>query len=179
MSLIMPKGARQLLLPANLFFIWVSLLLAFFLNVALSAWFFDRAAWQPDLLLLTLIFWTIHQHQRVGLWVAFVFGLLVDVQSSSLLGQHAFAYVLACFFALILHRRILWFKPATQSLHVFPLLALSHFVQGLSRLFFSSSTTDFFIVLAPIIEAAFWPLLSFILLMPQRRSPDPDATRVL
>jgi rod shape-determining protein MreD len=179
MSMIMPKGTRQLLLPASLFFIWSSLVVSFFINIANSVWFFQRLSWQPDILFLTLIFWTIHQNQRIGLWTTFFFGLLVDIQSSSLLGQHAFSYTLASFFALLLHRRILWFKLPTQSLHILPLLALSHLVQAVSRFFFSGDTTDFFVLLAPIVEAALWPLLSFILLMPQRRSPDPDATRVL
>jgi rod shape-determining protein MreD len=35
------------------------------------------------------------------------------------------------------------------------------------------------IFLAPVLEAVLWPVMSVILLAPQRRAPDPDATRPL
>jgi rod shape-determining protein MreD len=35
------------------------------------------------------------------------------------------------------------------------------------------------IVIAPIAEALLWPLVSVILLAPQRRAPNPDANRPL
>jgi rod shape-determining protein MreD len=33
--------------------------------------------------------------------------------------------------------------------------------------------------LAPFLQALLWPVASVVLLMPQRRAPDPDATRPL
>jgi rod shape-determining protein MreD len=33
--------------------------------------------------------------------------------------------------------------------------------------------------LAPLLEAALWPIMSVILLAPQRRAPNPDAHRPL
>jgi rod shape-determining protein MreD len=35
------------------------------------------------------------------------------------------------------------------------------------------------VFVAPLIEAALWPLVSIVLLAPQRRAPDPDANRPL
>jgi rod shape-determining protein MreD len=35
------------------------------------------------------------------------------------------------------------------------------------------------ILLAPIAEALLWPLVSIVLLAPQRRAPNPDANRPL
>jgi rod shape-determining protein MreD len=37
----------------------------------------------------------------------------------------------------------------------------------------------FALLLAPLIEALLWPLASLLLLLPQRRAPDPDANRPL
>jgi len=34
-------------------------------------------------------------------------------------------------------------------------------------------------VLAPLLETLLWPVVSVLLLMPQRQSPDPDETRPL
>jgi rod shape-determining protein MreD len=176
---IMPSGTRQLLLPARPFFIWMSLIAAFIFNIILSAWFWGRAAWLPDMLLITILFWNIHQPHRIGMGSAFFFGLLMDVQTIGLLGQHALAYTLVSFMAILIHRRILWFKTRTQALQLFPLFALSHFLEGVLRYFFSNPTTDWFAVFAPMIEAILWPIVSAALLLPQRRSPEPDATRPL
>jgi rod shape-determining protein MreD len=37
----------------------------------------------------------------------------------------------------------------------------------------------FWLLLAPLLEAALWPLANMLLLAPQRRAPDPDANRPL
>lgn len=176
---IMPSGSRQLLLPANPLFIWGSLFFALFCNIIISTWFWGRSSWPPDFLLVTLLFWNIHQPQRIGMNSSFFFGLLMDVQTISLLGQHALSYTLLSFLAIASHRRILWFKTTTQCLQLLPLFILAHLTQGTFRYFFSNSTTDWFILIAPVLDSLLWPIISLLLLMPQRRSPDPDATRPL
>ena len=46
-----------------------------------------------DFMALILLFWTVYQPRRFSLLVAFVVGLLVDVQQSSRMGEHALMYV--------------------------------------------------------------------------------------
>ena len=46
-----------------------------------------------DFMALILLFWTVYQPRRISLLVAFVVGLLVDVQQSSRMGEHALMYV--------------------------------------------------------------------------------------
>jgi rod shape-determining protein MreD len=179
MTGFMPKGTRQLLLPASSIFIWFSLFSAFALNILLSSCFFDRASWKPDILLVVILFWSIHQNQRVGLTTGFLFGILMDVHTTSLLGQHALAYTFICFIAIIIHRRILWFKTITQALQLFPIFFMGHGIQVLSRYAFSANTIDWAVIVAPLLESFLWPIISVILLLPQKRSPDPDATRPL
>ena len=105
--MIMRPG-QQLLLPANPVFIWFSLLTALMFNMLLNMGLFGRAAWVPDLLAVVLVFWNVHQPRRVGVGVAFVFGLLMDVHEGALLGQHALAYTLLSYIAISLHRRVQW-----------------------------------------------------------------------
>ena len=69
--MIMPRGSDQLLLPANPLFIWLTLLLALGFNLMPLG----RQPAMPDLLALVLVFWNVHQPQRVGVGVAFMFGL--------------------------------------------------------------------------------------------------------
>ena len=114
--MIMRPG-QQLLLPANPLFIWSSLLVAMVIGMLPLG----RVAWMPDLLALVLVFWSVHQPLRVGIGAAFLFGIAMDVHQASLLGQHALAYTALSFFAITIHRRLLWFTVPSQAVQVLPL----------------------------------------------------------
>lgn len=176
--MIMRPG-QQLLLPASPFFIWSSLLIALALNMLLNMGLWGRAAWMPDLLALTLAFWTVHQPRRVGIGAAFMFGLFVDVHQGSMLGQHALAYTVLSFLAIAIHRRLLWFGVPSQALQVLPLFVAAHAIELLVRLLAGGKFPELWILLAPAIESLLWPVVSVLLLMPQRRAPNPDAHRPL
>jgi len=176
--MIMRPG-QQLLLPANPLFIWSSLVVALLLNMLQNMGLWGRAAWTPDLLALVLVFWSVHQPLRVGVGAAFVFGLLMDVHQGSVLGQHALAYTVLGLYAITIHRRLLWFSVPQQALQVLPLLLVVHAVELAVRMLVGGTFPGFLILLGPVIEALLWPLVTVVLLLPQRRAPDPDADRPL
>jgi rod shape-determining protein MreD len=172
--MIMRPG-QQLLLPANPFFIWGSLLLALVVNILPLG----RVAWMPDVLALALVFWSVHQPLRVGIGAAFVFGLAMDVHQAALLGQHALAYTALSFFAITIHRRLLWFSVPSQAVQVLPLFFAAHAIEMAVRMLAGGIFPGWNALLAPFIEALLWPVISVMLLAPQRRAPDPDANRPL
>jgi rod shape-determining protein MreD len=172
--MIMPRGA-ELLLPARPLFIALSLLFAAAFNMLPLG----RQPWMPDLLALVLVFWNVHQPRRVGVGLAFVFGLVMDVHEGALLGQHALAYTLLSYFATFIHRRLLWFTVPSQAVQVLPLLVAAHAVSLTVRLLAGGMFPGWNLVLAPLIEALLWPLATVVLLAPQRRPPDPDENRPL
>ncbi len=176
--MIMPRG-QQLLLPANPVFIWGSLLTAMMLDMLQNMALWGRAAWQPELLALVLVFWTIHQPQRIGVAVAFALGLCMDVHQSSLLGQHALSYTVLVFLAIGIHRRLLWFSVPSQAAQVFPLFAVAHALALSVRMLAGDDFPGAWIAIAPVLEAILWPVISVLLLLPQRQAPDPDANRPL
>ena len=169
------RPGQPLLLPANPVFIWTTLLLALFSNMIP----FGRTPWMPDFLALTLVFWSVHQPLRVGIIAAFIFGLAMDVHQASLLGQHALAYTILSYFAITIHRRLLWFTVPSQAVQVFPLFLAAHAIELAIRMLAGGVFPGFIIVLAPVLEAALWPVVSVALLAPQRRAPDPDENRPL
>jgi rod shape-determining protein MreD len=172
--MIMRPG-QPLLLPANPFFIWFTLLLAMMLNMLPVG----RIAWAPDILAVVLVFWSVHQPLRVGVIAAFLFGLAVDVHQASLLGQHALAYTTLSYFAITIHRRLLWFTVPSQAVQVLPLFVAAHGIELGIRLLAGGAFPGPWILLAPVLEAALWPVVSVLLLLPQRRAPDPDENRPL
>ncbi len=176
--MIMRPG-QQLLLPANPLFIAISLLAALLLNMTQNMGLWGRAAWIPDLLALVLVFWSVHQPLRVGIGTAFILGICMDVHQSALLGQHALAYSVLSFLAITIHRRLLWFSVPSQALQVLPLFLAAHAIELLVRMISGGQFPGFSMLAAPIIEALLWPVVSVVLLVPQRRAPNPDANRPL
>src|SRR5450830_1089709 len=171
--MMMPRG-QQLLLPANPWFIWGSLLAALSFSMLLNMGLWGRSAWLPDLVAVALVFWAIHQPRRVGVGTAFLLGLAMDVHQSALLGQHALTYSALSFLAIGIHRRILWFSVPSQAIQVLPLFMAAHPLMLAIRLLTGDIFPGWSALLAPLLEALLWPLVSVLLLLPQRQAPDPD-----
>lgn len=173
--MIKRPGQQQLLLPVSPFFMWTSLVVALLVNMVPIG----RAVWMPDLLALVIVFWGVHQPMRVGIGAAFVFGLCMDVHQSSMLGQHALSYTTLGFFAITIHRRLLWYPVLSQALQVLPLFALSQLIEVVTRMIGGGVFPGWTVLISPAIEAALWPLATALLLAPQRRTPEPDENRPL
>jgi rod shape-determining protein MreD len=169
------RPGQPLLLPANPFFIWFTLLVAMMIDMLPVG----RVAWMPDVLAVVIVFWSVHQPLRIGVIAAFLFGLAIDVHQASLLGQHALAYTTLSFFAITIHRRLLWFKVPSQAVQVLPLFAAAHAIELVIRLLAGGAYPGPLLLIAPVAEAILWPVVSVLLLLPQRRAPDPDENRPL
>lgn len=167
------NSPHYILLPANPLFIAASLAAAFLLN--LLPW----GHWYgiPDFVALVLVFWSIHQPRKVGIGTAFLMGLLMDVHDASLLGESALSYTLLSYLSIMIHRRVLWFKIPTQAAHVLPLLLLMQTVQLVVRMLVSGKFPGWMYFAESFVAAALWPMVSSILLAPQRRAIDRDDTR--
>ncbi len=176
-GIVSTAGGRPtiLLRPANPLFIWGSLLAALLLNMLPLA----GLPYAPDWVALVLVFWNVHQPRRVGIAAAFMLGLLIDVHAGALLGEHAFAYTLLAYGAISLHRRILWFPLGAQMLFVLPLLLLAQGATLLVRLWVGGEFPGWSYLLQSGVGALLWPLLTLLLLAPQRRPLERDATRPL
>lgn len=168
-------GARPnyILLPVSPLFIAFSLTCAFMLN--LLPW--GQWTGAPDFVALVLVFWGIHQPRKVGIGVAFAMGLLMDVHDASLLGENALAYTLLSYLAIMIHRRVLWFRVMTQAMHVFPLLLLAQAVQFFVHFTASGRFPGVLYFAESVVAVALWPVITWLLLAPQRRAVDRDHTR--
>ncbi len=173
--MIMPRSTDQLLLPVNPLFVAFTLVFALIFNLVPLG----RVPAVPDLLALVLVFWNVHQSRRVGVGLAFMFGVVMDVHDGAVLGQHALAYTLLSFFAITIHRRLLWFTVPSQAVQILPLFFAAHAVSLLVRMVAGGMFPGWQMLLAPVFEALLWPIVTWLLLAPQRRAPDPDQNRPL
>ena len=157
--------ASQILQPVRVSTIVASFALALFLNFL--PWRDLRIV--PDFVALVLLFWCIRQPRLVGLGVAWTLGLVTDAGNGVLLGQHALSYSLLAFLGIWLSRRVLWFGVGLQALHVGAMLLVAQGVSLLVRLAAGGDFPGWAIVVGPLAGAMLWPLVTWLLLLPQRR----------
>jgi rod shape-determining protein MreD len=162
----MLPARSQILMPVRASTILGSFALALFLNFL--PWPDVRVV--PDFVALVLAFWCVRQPRLVGIGIGWMIGLLADAGNGVLLGQHALAYSLLAFLAIWLSRRILWFGPGLQALHVALLLLVCQGAALLVRLAAGDPFPGWAILVGPLAGAALWPAVTWLLLLPQRRT---------
>lgn len=166
---------QRILLPVRVSTILVSFAVA--LVLALLPWWDLRFV--PDFVALVIAFWCIRQPRLVGLGIAWALGLVMDTANGALLGQHALSYSILAFLSITLSRRILWFGIWQQALHVAALLLFGETVSLFVRIMAGAAFPGWPVFLGPLFGALLWPVITALLLMPQRRPVDIDETRPL
>jgi rod shape-determining protein MreD len=153
-------------LSVSWWFIGATLFAAFMLNLIPWGQFYGV----PDFLAITLLYWSIYQRQRVGIAIAFVFGLLMDVNNATILGETALAYTLMTYFAITLHRRILWFSWSRHLGYIFLLLSIEYIVVMVVRLLCGSEWAGWYWIIDCAVGTLIWPIAQWLLSWPSRRA---------
>ncbi len=169
------QPAQTILLPASPIFIAITLFSALLLNI--QPW--GQLVGMPDFVALCLVFWGVHQPRRVGMGIAFCMGLLMDVNNATLFGENALAYALLSYLAITIHRRVLWFPLKKQIWLVLPLLLLTQLTQMVIQFMINDRFSNWLYLLDSFVGAALWPVLTIVLLAPQRRAINKDLDRPL
>ena len=156
-----PVARDVMKLPAGAGLMFLSLAVAYLIQVLpwSGPWLLAR----PDFVLLVLIFWTLNEPRSVGQGIAFAVGLLMDVSDSMLLGQHAFAYVVAVYGAQVLRVRILSFHLPEQTLHVLGLTVTASCVMLLLNLLLGADFPGFAYFISPVLTALAWAPANWVL----------------
>lgn len=162
-----PVARDVMKLPAGPGLILASLVGAYLFNsLPWAGW---ALAARPDMVLVVLVFWVIHQPGSVGQGLAFALGLAMDVGDSMLLGQHALAYVIATYGAQVLRVRVLAFPILEQTLHVLGLFLGAATVIVLLNLLLGASFPGLAVALSPVLASLAWGPLTWLLYLPGLR----------
>jgi len=167
------SNPQEILRPVRLSYVAVTLLVALLLNLVSLPGFLQLL--RPDFTALTLIYWVVYHPRRVGFLPAWVLGLAMDVADGSLFGQHALAYAVLMYLAILLHRRIVMFGMRHQVLHVLAILAVAQAVMLLVRLLDGAQLPGPLYFAPSIVGALLWPALFNLIRVPLRPRPDADA----
>lgn len=153
--------------PASAALIFLSIGVAYLIQVL--PWTGPWLLMRPDFMLLVILFWVIHEPRHVGQGVAFIVGLLVDVSDSTLLGQHAMAYVIGAFAAQVLRVRILQFPLGEQALHILGITIVCATVFLLLNLALGAEFPGFLMAVSPVFTALLWAPATWLLYSPAVR----------
>ena len=94
-------------------------------TIPLPGWLND---WRPAWVAMMLIYWCIVLPERVGIGIAWLLGLMLDVHTGALLGQNALGLSIIAYLTLRLHKQIRIFPPLQQSVLICFYLLLFQFL---------------------------------------------------
>jgi rod shape-determining protein MreD len=121
----------------------------------------------PDYLVIVLIFWNIYTPGRVGIFSVWLLGIIMDIHSGSILGQHALSYCFLWYLSNKLQRRLSWYPLTTQCINLFPLFLLALIIDSIVRYLADGTALSLWFLGKPFFEslAAFiigWIMLQII-----------------
>ncbi len=129
-------------------------------TLPMPAW---ASAGRPAWVALVLVYWCLATPNRAGVLVAWTTGLLLDVMSGTLLGQHALGLSLLAF---IVHHRRQWLSGLPlwqQAISVFALVfayqTMVLWISGIRG--FPVAASAYWA--APLVSTLLWPWISVIL----------------
>ena len=123
---------------------------------------------RPEFVVIVLIYWSIALPERIGVGTGWSVGLVLDVLTDALLGQHALTLALVTFLAIKLHQRIRVFPVWQQAVTIFVLMTfqatITLWIKGV--LGEASSFSEF--MWPAFTTALFWPA-GYLLMRQVRR----------
>ncbi len=141
--------------PASLALLLGSFVVAFLIN--LLPWSGTWLLVRPDIVLLVLLYWAVHEPHAIGQGWGFALGLLMDVADSVLLGQHAFVYAAAIFLVQLLRFRMLQMNVFERALHALAILVVAQVISLALNASLGRPFTGWLVFIAPLFTAILWP----------------------
>lgn len=112
---------------------------------------------RPQWVSLVLIYWCLALPHRISVGTGFTLGLLLDVLTGTLLGQHALGLSLVAYLAVQLHARIRVFPLWQQALAVLVLLTMEQILSFWVIAIIGQRPPELQYWAIPLIGALLWP----------------------
>ncbi len=111
---------------------------------------------RPEFMTIVLIYWCIALPNRVGVGIGWIAGLVMDVATDTLLGQHALTFALIAYLAIKLHQRVRVFPIWQQALTVLVLMMFQATITLWITGMLGESRSFSALILPAISTAIFW-----------------------
>lgn len=129
-----------------------------------------RTVWlRPYWVLLIIIFWSLTSPRWLGVGIAFLLGLVMDLLTGTILGQQAFLYTLIAFFVLKLQNWMIRMPLLQQTFTVLFLIIIYSIINMFLNVYILQVPVDKDFWLPVLTSMMIWPWLSGLLFICQRR----------
>lgn len=129
------------------------------------------AQWaRPEWVALVLIYWAVALPHRVGIGMAWLTGLLLDLVEGVPLGQNALALAVVAYVALILYQRMRMYAAWQQAGIVFVLIGLNQLISyWVQTLTLARVAPSLMFLVSALVSALLWPSVLVLLRYCRRR----------
>jgi len=124
---------------------------------------------RPDWVTLVLIYWVLAFPARIGVSIAWLTGLLLDVSYGTLMGQHAIGMVLVIYVIHIQHQRFRVASLLQQAIVIFFLLLVKQLLTLWVDGMLGRAPDSWLYFMPTITSTLFWPWTYLILRDLQRK----------
>ena len=147
---------RQTLHPIKLFaMVWCSLLVGMILTILpLPGW---AVWWRPRWILLILLFWVVETQGRIGIGTAWLVGILVDLLTGTLLGQHALIMVFLVYLVINCYPRFRFYPYYQQILLMVLIVGLDLILNRWLMIFMQQPVSSRLYWFSALTSALIWP----------------------
>lgn len=111
---------------------------------------------RPSFVLLAILFWMFQAPGALSLTTVFFLGLLLDLLTGTLLGEHAFGLVALSYVALIWQRRWVTMPLVQQTSVIWVLVLLNKLCLALIQGFLGQWSANSLFWVASVIDAVLW-----------------------
>ncbi len=130
---------------------------------------------RPDFVALITLYWCVQYPHKIGMSVAFMMGLMMDVANINILGQHALAYCIAVYLTLILGRRLRLFNAWQQAPQIGFILFAMQTVMIIVAILGGMKFPGWEFYFTTVTGSLAWIPVSLLLSMPLKQKPDSHA----
>lgn len=144
-----------------------TLLFVFAVVVAMGARIIPLPAalqiWNPDWILIVIIYWSLVLPYRCGIFSAWVVGIFTDVLVGGMLGRYALVYSLISYICIRLYQRVRRFPLIQQGVFVFGCLLVAQLLSMGIESLHNPDRLQWFFLLPAISGTLVWPFVGVFL----------------
>lgn len=152
--------------PVNITTVLLTLIVA--LTFQLYPWSGQGVILRPDFLLVVTLYWIVRAPYLINVGIAWFAGLIVDLSTGSLLGQHAMAFGFAAFLALLYQRRLVLFNRWQLTVYIFALLIAERAIVLMLKLFADYENPGLSYFVPVVTSLILWQLIVLMFGAPTR-----------
>ena len=124
---------------------------------------FDWRGWRPEFVALLVVYWATYSPEYFGVFSAWLCGILLDIVSLTVLGQHALGLMIIAYIANLAYQRIRSYALWQQSAWALILIGVYQLFTNWTSGLVGKSIDNIDFLSAAVITAFFWPLVVIVL----------------